>query len=75
MTRTARTVREMEQHLRAPPRVPVVGASKRSGPSCITILGVKAVIPPKANRKTQFDYDTHLYKERHLVECFINKLK
>ncbi len=21
------------------------------------------------------DYDHHLYKERHLVECFINKIK
>lgn len=38
-------------------------------------LGVEAVIPPKANRKTVYDYDAHLYKERHLVECFINKLK
>ena len=34
-----------------------------------------AVIPPKANRKVQRDYDRHLYKERHLVECFINKIK
>ena len=34
-----------------------------------------AVIPPKANRKVQRDYDRHLYKERHLVECCINKLK
>ncbi len=33
------------------------------------------VIPPKANRKVQRDYDRHLYKERHLVECFINKIK
>lgn len=33
------------------------------------------VIPPKANRKKQRDCDYHLYKERHLVECFFNKLK
>lgn len=33
------------------------------------------VIPPKANRKVQRDCDRHLYKERHLVECFINKIK
>ena len=30
-----------------------------------------AVIPPKANRKVQRDYDAHMYKWRHLVEnCF-----
>ncbi len=38
-------------------------------------LGMTAVIPPKSNRKCQRDYDRHLYKERHLVECFINKIK
>jgi transposase len=35
----------------------------------------EAVIPPRANRKQQREYDQHLYKERHLVECFINKIK
>ncbi len=33
------------------------------------------VIPPKANRKTQRDYDHWRYRERHLVECFMNKIK
>jgi transposase len=37
--------------------------------------GMQAVIPPRANRKEQREYDKHLYKERHLVECFINKVK
>ena len=37
--------------------------------------GMIAVIPPKANRTVQREYDRHVYKERHLVECFINKLK
>ena len=37
--------------------------------------GMQAVIPPRANRLEQRDYDKHLYKERHLVECFINKIK
>jgi len=37
--------------------------------------GAIAVIPPRANREKSRDYDTHLYKERHLVECFINKIK
>ncbi|NUX01451.1 transposase, partial [Wolbachia endosymbiont of Madathamugadia hiepei] len=35
----------------------------------------KAVIPPKRNRKVQRDYDKHLYKERHLIECFFGKIK
>ncbi len=35
----------------------------------------EAVIPPRRNRKEPRDYDLHLYKERHVVECLINKLK
>jgi transposase len=34
-----------------------------------------AVIPPKKNRKHQRDYDQHVYKERHLIECFFGKIK
>ena len=34
-----------------------------------------AVIPPKANRTVQRSYDAHLYKERHLIECFFGKIK
>jgi len=30
--------------------------------------GMKVVIPPKKNRKTQRSYDKELYKLRHLVE-------
>ena len=41
----------------------------------VTASGTQAVIPPRSNRKQQRDYDKHLYKERHLVECFINKIK
>ena len=37
--------------------------------------GATAVIPPRRNRVDQRTYDKHLYKERHLVECFINKMK
>ncbi len=35
----------------------------------------EAVIPPRAKRKKPRDYDKHIYKERHLVECFIGKIK
>ncbi len=32
-------------------------------------------IPPKSNTKEPWDCDWWLYKERHLVECFFNKIK
>lgn len=37
--------------------------------------GAVPVIPPRANRKTSYAYDAYLYRERHLVECFIGKIK
>jgi transposase len=37
--------------------------------------GIEAVIPPKKNRTEMREYDRHLYRERHLVECFIGKIK
>ena len=36
---------------------------------------IKAVIPPKANRKAQRECDWWHYKERHVVECMFGKLK
>lgn len=35
----------------------------------------EAVIPPKSNRKVLRDYNQELYKDRNLVERFINKIK
>ena len=37
--------------------------------------GIEAVIPPHQRAKIRRDYDQWLYRERHLVECFINKIK
>lgn len=37
--------------------------------------GMEPVIPPKQNAKEPHEYDEWLYRERHLVECFIGKLK
>lgn len=34
-----------------------------------------AVIPSKKNRRVQHAYDRTVYKERHLVESFFNKMK
>lgn len=41
----------------------------------IEAMKAEAVIPPKANRLLQRQYDHGFYKERHLIECFFNKLK
>jgi len=41
----------------------------------VTAKGIEAVIPPKKNRIQVREYDRHLYRERHLVECFIGKIK
>ena len=41
----------------------------------VTAKGILVVIPPKKNRLVQREYDRHLYRERHLVECFIGKIK
>jgi len=36
---------------------------------------VTACIPPRKNRKVQFEYDTDLYKTRNIVERMFNRLK
>ena len=36
---------------------------------------IQAVIPPKANRAEQREYDRHVYKDRNLVERFFCRLK
>jgi transposase len=38
-------------------------------------MGAVATIPPRKSRVVQRDCDYAAYKERHLVECFIGKLK
>ena len=37
--------------------------------------GAIPVIPPHPRRLTPQWYDRELYKERHVIECFFNKLK
>ena len=41
----------------------------------IDAMGAVPVIPPRKNRLQQRHYAAHLYRERHLIECFINKIK
>jgi len=41
----------------------------------LTEHSTQAVIPPHQRAKQPREFDTWLYRERHLVECFINKIK
>ena len=41
----------------------------------IQASGATAVIPPRSNRKELRDYDTHLYKDRNLIERFFARIK
>ncbi len=41
----------------------------------IEAMGAIPVIPARKHRTELRHVDAHLYKERHLVECFINKIK
>ena len=36
---------------------------------------IEPVIAPKRNAKVQHDYDAWRYRQRHLIECFIGKIK
>ena len=41
----------------------------------ITAQGGLYTIPPQSNVKQPWKYDKWIYKERHLVECFFQKIK
>jgi transposase len=41
----------------------------------LEVRAIKAVIPPKSNRKVKRDCDFALYAERNLVERFFNAIK
>ena len=41
----------------------------------VTEQGASYTIPPKSNVVGPWFCDFHTYKERHLIECFFNKLK
>jgi transposase len=41
----------------------------------ITANGASYAIPPKVNALEPWECDWWQYKERHLVECFFNKIK
>jgi transposase len=41
----------------------------------LSAKGTQAVIPSPKNAKQPQDYDAWRYRERHLIECFIGKIK
>ena len=41
----------------------------------LTSKGAHYTIPPRTNAKEPWSVDWYLYKERHVVECFFNKIK
>lgn len=56
----------------------VVGDKAYDADSVVALIeanGGQAVIPPRSNRTRQRSYDRHLYRERHLVELFFNRIK
>jgi transposase len=56
----------------------VIGDKAYDSASFLQVIlsqGAVPVIPPRSNREVSREYDEHLYQERHLVECFINKVK
>jgi transposase len=43
--------------------------------TAVRAKNMKPVIPPRECRKARRHFDQHVYKERHLVEFFFNRLK
>jgi transposase len=41
----------------------------------VSARGATAVIPPRKHRTQPWEYDRHIYQERHLIECFFGKIK
>ena len=41
----------------------------------VNSCGANAVIPSNSARATKIEYDTHVYKERHLIENFFQFIK
>lgn len=51
------------------------GYSSKELKSIIESNNCSVVIPPKNNFIDSWEYDKHIYKERHLIECFFSKIK
>ena len=57
-------------------RLKIVEDLRRSGNDVEwMVLDAMPVIPPRRNAKEPLEYDEWPYRERHLIECFIGKIK
>ena len=43
--------------------------------AALTERGITPCIPPRKNRKVQYPYDKHLYRQRHKIENFFGRIK
>jgi transposase len=60
------------------PAEAVIGDKSYDADASMKVLeerGIQAVIPPRSHRLNPRACDWHWYKERHLIECFFNKIK
>jgi transposase len=51
------------------------GYDSQSFVESVKHLGAQAVIPSRSYNRYKREVDWHLYRERHLIECFIGKIK
>ena len=61
-----------------PPSTELVAIKAMTVRPCVKWLdarGTEAVIPPRKNRKTQYDYDKAVYKQRNIIERMFCRLK
>ena len=55
--------------------MPIIPACSRQVRNWLLKVKATACIPPRKNRKVQFEYDTELYKTRNIIERMFNRIK
>ncbi|WP_260325945.1 IS5 family transposase [Paraburkholderia atlantica] len=66
---------ELVEHLRTGAVIADKGYDSDAFVNTIRATRAKAVIPPRSNRKTKRRYSRVLYRTRHIVERFFNRIK
>ena len=56
-------------------KMPITPACCRQVRNWLLKAEATACIPPRKNRKVQFEYDTKLYKTRNIIERMFNRIK
>lgn len=55
--------------------VPILADKGYDSDAFLNSISPNSCIPPRRSRLFKRNYDKHLYKERHVVECFFGKIK